>query len=79
LYEIPGYLRVEGWPGPGLADVRVTFDPAVTDEEAVKRAITEPYYDATASFWRPSPFEIDGYDPLGIGADTSPELPISIP
>jgi len=25
---LPGYLRVEAWPGPGLADARVIYDPA---------------------------------------------------
>ena len=30
----------------------------------IKRAITEPYFDTTANFWRTSPFRIEGYDPL---------------
>ena len=76
LFEVPGYFKVEAWPGPGLADVDVTFDPAATDEEAIKQAITEPYYDAMADFWRNSPFTIEGYDPLMPGgALDSPGVP----
>ena len=67
LFELPGYLKVEAWPGPGLADVRITFDPAKTDEQAIRQAVTEPYYDVGADFWRTSPFRIEGYDPLMIG------------
>jgi polyferredoxin len=63
MYEIPGYFKVEAWPGPGLADVDITYDPTLTSEDAIKQAITEPYYDATADFWRKSPFMIEGYDP----------------
>ncbi|NQT17862.1 MAG: hypothetical protein HQ582_34230 [Planctomycetes bacterium] len=64
LFAVPGYLKVEAWPAPGLAEIDVTFNSAVTDENAIKQAITEPYYDATADFWRASPFVIEGYDPL---------------
>jgi len=64
-FELPGYLKLEAWPGPGTAQARVTYDPTTTDTEAVKQAITEPYYDAVGEVWRPSPFEIEGYDPLG--------------
>jgi ferredoxin len=62
--EIPGYLKIEAWPGPGLVDARITFDPSKTDEDEIRQAITEPYYDSTNSLWRSSPFEIEGYDPL---------------
>ena len=65
-YEIPGYLKLEAWPGPGAAPARITYDPAQTNETAIKEAATEPYYDAVAGFWRPSPFQIEGYDPLGL-------------
>ena len=63
MYEVPGYFKVEAWPGPGLADVGITYDPTLTNQDAIKQAITEPYYDATADFWRNSPFTIEGYDP----------------
>ncbi len=79
LYEIPGYFRVEAWPGPGTADVHVTYDPSLTNEEAIKQAITEPYYDALADYWRMSPFRIEGYDPLGLdirpALEAAPVLP----
>lgn len=66
LFAIPGYLRVEAWPGPGAARVRLGYDPALTDEAAIKQAITEPYYEVPTDYWRNSPFRIDGYDPLGL-------------
>jgi hypothetical protein len=79
MYEIPGYFKVEAWPGPGLAAVDVTYDPAQTNEDAIKQAITEPYYDAAADFWRNSPFTIEGYDPFMIPGEEelegAPEVP----
>jgi len=65
--EIAGYLEIEAWPGPGAAAARITYDPANADDEAIKMAITEPYYDALADLWRVPPFNIVGYDPLGLG------------
>ncbi|MBN1912717.1 MAG: 4Fe-4S binding protein [Pirellulales bacterium] len=65
LYEIPGYFKVDAWPGPGFARVDVTYDPTATDANAIKQAITEPYFDDTAGVWRNSPFQIRGYDPFG--------------
>lgn len=64
LHAIPGYVRIEAWPQPGLARVRISFDAAQTDEAQVKRAVTEPYYDAVTRHWRHSPFSVEGYDPL---------------
>ena len=29
--RIAGWFQVEAWPGPGAADVRVTYDPGRTD------------------------------------------------
>jgi len=66
-FAIPGYVRIEAWPGPGAVPVHVTFDPARTDEELIKQAITEPYFDLDGGVWRDSPFAIAGYDPLGLG------------
>jgi len=67
MFEVPGYFEVKAWPGPGLADVHVTYDPSQTDEAAIAPAVTEPYYDVLADRWRMSPFQIEGYDPLGAG------------
>ena len=66
MYQVPGYLKVEAWPDPNLADVRITYDPNLTDEAAIKRAIIEPYFDMDANFSRSSPFRIEGYDPLDL-------------
>ncbi|MHB8863708.1 MAG: 4Fe-4S binding protein [Pirellulaceae bacterium] len=63
-FAVPGYLRIAAWPGPGWADVHITFDPAQTDLDALQRAITEPYFETDTNFWRASPFSIQGYDPL---------------
>jgi hypothetical protein len=47
---------------------RITYDPNETDEETIKRAISEPYFqvqsDAITNRWFSSPFRIVGYDPL---------------
>ena len=69
LYAIPGYLHMAAWPGPGWAAVQITFDPAQTDQAAIQRAITEPYFDAEGNIWRTSPFSIQGYDPLALDPD----------
>lgn len=63
---IPGYVRIEAWPGPGAVDAKIHYDPAQTNEQAIKRAITEPLYQAETREWKPSPFVIEGYDPLAV-------------
>lgn len=63
---LPGYLRFEGWPTPGVGRARITFDPAETTAEAVKQAVAESYYDYDLGLWRHSPFVIEGFDPLAI-------------
>jgi ferredoxin len=68
-FEIPGYIRLEAWPEPGAARARITYDSSLCDEAVIKQAITEPYYDALGGVWRPSPFQIKGYDPLGADED----------
>ena len=64
LYRVPGYVKVEAWPSPGIAEVHVAYDPRATNEAAIQSALTEPYFDALADTWRMSPFQIQGYDPL---------------
>jgi len=66
LYQVPGWFRIEAWPGPGYARVRVWYDPAQAKDETIRRAITEPYFDVVSG-WRSSPFRIQGYDPLELG------------
>ena len=65
-FAIPGYIKLEAWPGPGAAEARISYDPSRSDESSIRQAITEPYYDGLAQRWRPSPFEIEGYDPLDL-------------
>ena len=74
VFAVDGYLRLEAWPGAGAARARVRYDPASSDESSIKQAITEPYFDVVGNHWRPSPFEIEGYDPFGLFEedDTSP-------
>jgi ferredoxin len=67
LFAVDGYWKLEAWPDPGLAKVRISYDPSQCNEDALKMAITEPYYDAVGDLWRPSPFVIEGYDPLAAG------------
>ena len=75
LFALPGYVRLEAWPSPGSARVRIGYDPSQTNELAIKQAITEPYYDSLTEFWRNSPFVIEGYDPLGLDGDLLLDLP----
>ncbi len=65
-FAVPGYLKIEAWPGPGYASARITYDPAQTNELAIKQAITEPYFNTATGGWDASPFRIEGYDPLGL-------------
>ena len=56
--ELPGYVKLEAWPGPDPARVQIMYDPAQTDEPAIRQALTQPYFDLTGGFFRASPFEI---------------------
>jgi len=67
-YRLKGYLKLETWPNPNLARVRVTYDPTLCNEDAVKKAITEILYDSDTDDWELPPFTIDGYDPLGLNS-----------
>ena len=58
--EIPGYLKIEAWPGAGPAAAHITYDPTLTDESAIRQAILEPYFDFAAGEWLFSPFGIAG-------------------
>lgn len=61
---VPGALRLEAWPAPGEGQARVTYDPTVTDADAIRAALTAPLHDPQAGVFRMSPFRIAGYDPL---------------
>jgi ferredoxin len=75
LFALPGYVRLEAWPSPTTARIRIGYDATRTNELAIKQAITEPYYDAIAEIWRNSPFVIEGYDPLAFDDDLLLGLP----
>ncbi|MBN2294449.1 MAG: hypothetical protein JXM70_18615, partial [Pirellulales bacterium] len=68
MYELPDYFRLEAWPGPGEAKIRVWYDPSKTDDQTIKAAITEPYFELEYG-WRKSPFTIKGYDVLDLELD----------
>ena len=63
--DAPGYFKLEAWPDPAMAEVRISYDASRCDPRTIKQAITEPYFDAAADRWWMSPFVIEGYDPLG--------------
>ena len=64
--DAPGFYRLEAWPDPAAAMVRISYDPRYADEEAIKRAIVEPYYGMREDRWWMSPFVIEGYSPPGL-------------
>jgi hypothetical protein len=66
--DTPGYFKLEAWPDPRRAVVRIWYDPACADEEAIKRAISEPYFDLVENRWWISPFTIEGYLPPELNA-----------
>jgi polyferredoxin len=66
--SLPGYLKVEAWPGPGKAAASVHYDPSNTTPEAIRHALTEAIYDPIGDIWRASPFSIEGFDPLAAGS-----------
>lgn len=55
---LPGYVKLQAWPGPGAVKVIITYDARQTTRTAVEEAISEPYYDKIAKYWRRSPFKI---------------------
>ena len=77
MLTLPGYLRIEAWPGPGKAHLRVIYDPDKTDEASIKQAIVEPYFDSASNIWHGSPFVIDGYDPLNLDPPSPSSQPAS--
>ena len=70
---VPGYLKLEAWPGPDPAVARITYDPAKADEAMIKDAIIEPYFDG--EIWRTSPFTVEGYDLLDFDVEDEPTSP----
>ena len=64
--DAPGYFKLEAWPDPTTAEVRIGYDPSRCDPLRIKQAITEPYFNTATDRWWMSPFVIEGYDPLGL-------------
>lgn len=56
--EIPGYLKIEAWPGPGASAVHITYDPSQTTPDTIRNAIKQPYFDLVINQFRVSPFRI---------------------
>ena len=65
---IPGYLKLEAWPGPGGARAIISYDPDRTDAASIQEAILGSCYDQAGGYWRASPFRVVGDQP---GAGTS--------
>ena len=63
-YALSDYVKLDAWPSPDLARVRVTYDPAQTTEDDIKMAIVEPYLEMEDQYLRNSPFEIQGFNPM---------------
>ncbi len=61
--DAPGYYKLEAWPSPQVADVRISYDPRYATEASIKQAITEPYYDLAEDRWWTPPFIIEGQPP----------------
>lgn len=57
-FAVPGYLKLEAWPGPGAARARITYDPSAADESALRDAILVAYFDHLENRWRASPFAL---------------------
>lgn len=57
-FAVPGHLRLEAWPGPGEAKIRIHYDATQVSAADVREAITEPYFNPAESLWRASPFRI---------------------
>ncbi len=76
LFRVPGYLKIEAWPSPSVADVRISYDPRETNVATIQQAITEPYYNLSEDRWLPSPFRIEGYDPLELGLEEAGAPPV---
>jgi hypothetical protein len=64
--DAPGFYRLEAWPDPVTAMVRISYDPTCADEDAIKLAVVEPYYGMRENRWWLSPFVIEGYTPPGL-------------
>ena len=67
FFEVPGYLKLETWPEPGTARVRIFYDPEKTDPGSIKEALITPYHDEHQDLERESPFTIEGYAPWDSG------------
>ncbi len=66
LFAVDGFLRMETWPAGGFATVRFVFDPAHTDAEGLRQAVTAPLINADGE-WVVPDYRIEGYDPFGLG------------
>ncbi len=65
--EVEGFIKVETWPGPGSGRVRITFDPFRTSDEAIRKALTDPWFDLGSGGFDMSPYLIEEFDSFGSG------------
>lgn len=66
LYKIPGYLKLEAWPDPVKGKAVITYDADKANEQMIKDAIAQSYFEPTSKVWWDSPFIIEGYDIFNI-------------
>ncbi len=59
-FALGEYVKLEAWPGPGTGRATITYDAGIADEELVRSAITEPYFNLVEDRWYASPFVIAG-------------------
>ncbi len=57
-FAVPGYLKIETWPAPKNAGLRITFDPSQTSADAVRQALSEASLNLLAGEFEFSPYEI---------------------
>ena len=57
-FALPGYVKLEAWPGPEKGRARVSYDPSQADPEMLRLGITEPYFNLADNLWYPSPFAV---------------------
>lgn len=62
-FALPGYVKLDAWPGPKQGRARITFDASGVTPELVRRCISEPYFNLAENLWYSSPFTVPAEKP----------------